>query len=139
MLYFRTNKNIYRSFLGVVRKRRKESGATLYLHSYLNISNLPIFCKPISTPSNLGGSVANFSLECFLTCCVGGTLLEKMLKRTAQFTPADAAPSSQVVQKLPIPKRTRLLVEQVARERENAIGKRLRIGFQRFFLLLFAK
>jgi len=54
---------------------------------------------------------------------VGGTLLVKMLKRTANFSTSDVPAVKSAVQRLPIPKRTKLIIEQVARERENAIGK----------------
>lgn len=46
----------------------------------------------------------------------------KMLKRTAQFLATNMPAASPAASKLSLPKKTRLLIEQIARERDNAIG-----------------
>lgn len=55
----------------------------------------------------------------------GGALIIKILKRTATFDVRDPNPGPPKAQmeKLNIPKKTKVFVDQTVRERENAIGK----------------
>lgn len=67
-------------------------------------------------------NISFYSLIFLLISFSGGLLLVKMLKRTAQFLTTSLQQVSQTARKLSLPKKTRLLVEQIARERDNAIG-----------------
>ena len=57
----------------------------------------------------------------------GGGLIIKILKRTANFEEKDisAGPPASQNQKLNVPKKTKLFVDQTMRERENATCKKL--------------
>ena len=55
----------------------------------------------------------------------GGALIIKILKRTATFDVRDPnpGPPKAQIEKLNIPKKTKVFVDQTVRERESAIGK----------------
>ena len=74
-----------------------------------------------------GVSHSFYVIWCWFICCVliGGGLIIKLLKRTANFEARDLAPgppSSQSM-KLNIPRKSKVAVDQIHRERANAIGK----------------
>lgn len=56
----------------------------------------------------------------------GGSLIIKILKRTASLEVKDLAPGPPKSQsiKLNIPKKTKVFVDQTVRERENGVGKK---------------
>lgn len=56
---------------------------------------------------------------------LGGGLIIKVLKRTAQFDnkPLVAGPPVAQNQKLDVPKKTKLFLDQTVRERENGVGE----------------
>ena len=54
-----------------------------------------------------------------------GGLMVHILRRTASFAAASDEPDPKDLQALPIPKKTKLFVEQTVREREGAKGKKL--------------
>lgn len=64
----------------------------------------------------------HFMHLCFF-CCAGGSLIVKILKRTAVFDDKDSSgpPTAQSI-RLNVPKKTKLYVDQTLRERENAVG-----------------
>lgn len=73
----------------------------------------------LNNPMQIIGWV-NLMAWCFLSA--GGSLLVKILKRTARFELEESqGPSQAVAVKLNIPKKTKLFVDQTMRERENCV------------------